>query len=73
MSKIIDKIDAYLKEKKQDAKAKGGKHYCPKCGKELSYFSGQRGVPAHQFCSKCRDVAYTMEGKYKTLLEGMVK
>jgi hypothetical protein len=35
---------------------------CPNCCEPLESCSGQDGVPAHQYCPLCMDVAYDDEG-----------
>ena len=36
---------------------------CPKCGKELDYFTGLEHIPAFEYCSDCNDTAYNEEGE----------
>lgn len=35
---------------------------CPHCGEPLESDSGQEGIPAHQYCPLCMDVAYDDDG-----------
>jgi len=35
---------------------------CPKCGKELAYFSGNERIPEFYYCPDCNDTAYNEDG-----------
>ena len=49
-------------------KLDGEIHGCPYCGKPLSYFSGNEGIPAYQYCDECLNSAYDIDGRYMALL-----
>ena len=36
---------------------------CPKCGWQLSWFSGNEGIPEGAYCPNCNDAIYNEEGK----------
>lgn len=46
-----------------DAVVEGDSVLCPICEHSLDFFSGLPGIPAHQYCPDCMDVAYDEDGK----------